>query len=336
MSKRYPGLRKHGKRWQAYVRRQGTLYTKTFPIDTPIPLMLQWRIAQGARTVHRESLTADAALYLSTIKHMPSYKERRFQLETWCEVLGGDRPSAAITPAEIDAQLSTWLQAGKSPGTVRHYRTALVQMYRRLYPDGPNPAARSARPATLPRAPRYIPPETILAILEAMPDRGQGVKGQSRNTVSQTKARLWLLATTGIPHKQLGQLTAESIRGDLLIVPGRQKGKGAAGRLLPINPAIRYALELMADANAWGPFSTSSMRHSFRRALKALGLPLTWRPYDLRHSMGAAIYADTRDLATVARILGHTDQRTTAIYAAHANADVDSQALGRAGARFKR
>lgn len=337
MSKRYPGIRRHGNRWQAYVRVRGELFTKTFPLTTPVSDMLQWRLTQGARAPVRGSFTEDIATYLLTVRHMPSYQERKRQLEEWATALGGHRARATITTTEIDAQLSAWLSAGKAPGTVKHYRTALVQLYRRLDgPDMPNAARRSVRPRAERRAPRFIPPETIAAILDAMPDRGRGEKGKSRNTVSQTKARLWLLAATGIPHKQLGQLTADSARGDYLVIPGRKKGHGALGRTLPITPVIRHALEMMADAGAWGPFSTSSMRHSFRRALKVLDLPLTWTPYDLRHSIGAMVYADTRDLATVARLLGHADARTTAIYASHANADVDRGALERAGAKLKR
>lgn len=335
MSKRYPGIRRHGNRWQAYVRVKGVQLTKTFPLDTPMPEMLNWRLSQGARTVARGTLADDIARYALTIRHMPSYQERKRQLKEWAEALGGHRPRLAITTAEIDAQLSEWLSAGKAPGTVRHYRTALVQLYHRLDRDTPNPARRSARPKPTRRAPRFIPPEMIAAILDVLPDRGRGAKGKSRPTVSSTKARLWLLATTGIPHKQLGQLTAEHDRGDYLVIPGRSKGHGAPGRTMAITKAIRYALDLMADAGAWGPFSTSSMRHSFRRALKVLDLPLTWTPYDLRHSLGATVYADGGDLATVARVLGHADARTTAIYAAHANAGLDRQALERAGARIK-
>jgi len=336
MSKRHPGLRRHGRRWQAYVRVRGQLYTKTFPLDTPVSTMLQWRLAQGARVAPRGTLADDIATYLLTVRHMPSYTERAYHLAQWASALGGHRSRHTITTAEIDAQLSAWLTEGKAPGTVKHYRTALVSLYRRLDGDGPNPAARSHRPQASPRVPRFIPPETIAAILDALPDRGRGEKDKSRPTVSQTKARLWLLATTGIPHKQIGLLTPAHVHGEHLSVPGRQKGHGAPGRTLALTPAIRYAIELMADAGAWGPFSTSSMRHSFRRALKALGLPLTWTPYDLRHSIGALVYADTKDLATVARLLGHADPRTTAIYAAYANADVDRGALERAGAKIRR
>ena len=315
---------------------RGELFTKTFPLDTPVSDMLQWRLRQGAKRPARGTLADDIARYLLPIRHMPSYTERARQLKEWADALGGHRARATIITSEIDAQLSAWLESGKAPGTVTHYRTALVQLYRRLDgPDMPNPARASVRPKPTRREPRFIPPETIAAILAAMPDRGQGVKGRTRDTVSKTKARLWLLATTGIPHKQLGQLTADSIRGDSLHVPGRQKGQGAPGRTLAITPAIRHALDLMADAGAWGPFSTSSMRHSFRRALKALDLPATWTPYDLRHSLAASVYADVRDLATVARLLGHVDSRTTAIYASHANAELDRGALSRAGARLK-
>lgn len=332
MSKRSPGIRRHGKRWQAYVRVRGELFTKTFPIDTDRSVMAQWRIRQGARRPAKGTLDDAIEKYTATIKHMPSFKSRKHQLEQWSKALDGKRSSLAITTAEIDAQLSTWLTEGKSPQTVKHYRNALVQVYGK----GPSEARSSRIPKTTRRAPRFIPPDTIATILEALPDRGRAdKKGDDRPDTSKTKARLWLLATTGIPQKQIGQLTAECDRGDVLLIPGRSKGSGAPGRAMGVTPAIRHALDLMASAEAWGPFSASSMRQSFRRALKALKLPMSWTPYDLRHTIGALVYADTGDRATVARILGHKDERTADIYAAHAHAALDHGAMTRVGAKIK-
>lgn len=332
MAKRNAGVRRHGNRWQAYVRVRGELITKTFPLDTPMSTILQWRIAQGARRVATGTFASDVATYLATVKHMPSYQSRKHQLEWWMARLGGHRSSHAVTAAEVDEHLSTLLVEGKKPGTVKHYRNALVQVFGKE----PSEARRSRIPQTTRRAPRFIPPATIAQILDALPDRGRGEKGKERPDKSQTKARLWLLATTGIPQKQIGQLTAEHDRGDHLMIPGRGKGRGAAGRVMGITPAIRHSLDLMAAADAWGAFSTSSMRHSFKRALKALGLPLSWTPYDLRHTIGALVYADTGDRATVARVLGHADERTADIYAGYAHANLDRQAIERVGARFRK
>lgn len=304
------------------MRVGGTPYRTSYPLDTPMSVMQQWRIAQRAKVPKTGTLAADIATYLLTVTHMPSYTDRARDLATWQATLGGHRSRAALTTPEIDAALSGWLAEGYSPTTVLHRRTALLHLFHRLDgKDVPNPVRRAQRPREAPPAPRHIPPQAIKKILQAI-------------THAPTRARLAVMATTGLPHKQLGELTRDMWQGTLLTIPARRKGHGAPARILPLSPQALAALRQLDRLKAWGPFDRFNFRRAWRAAVRQCGYPEHWRPYDVRHSVATWLYQATGDLATVGRLMGHRSDKTTARYAATANAALDRAAMRKAGQRM--
>jgi integrase len=147
----------------------------------------------------------------------------------------------------------------------------------------------------------------IEAIFDAMPDVGQGVAGKAREDASKTKARLAVIAYTGLPHSLLKRLRPEDVdwQGQTIFVPARRKGRGVARRALPLTDAGLRALERFHELECWGAFSNSSLWKSFSRACKALKLTGV-RPYDLRHSFGTMVYLRTGDVRATAELLMHS------------------------------
>jgi site-specific recombinase XerD len=93
-------------------------------------------------------------------------------------------------------------------------------------------------------------------------------------------------------------------------------GKGGKHRIVPLNPDGVEAWQAMIAHKAFGPFSASSARTSFRRACKAAGVdPDLYRPYDLRHRFATSLRAAGADLADVQALLGHRNISTTMRYA---------------------
>jgi integrase len=277
-----------------------------------------WRRDQKATPPPSGTFAADVASYLLTVQHMPTYHERAYHLAFWQAALGPERSRTTITTTEINQCLSKLKSTGKGNTTVRHFRTALLHFYNRMDPDVVNPVKRSWKPADPPLEARALEPSMVRQILKA-------IKGP------KTKARLWVMSCTGLPHKQLMALTPQSVdwAASRVRVPARTKGAGAAGRWLPLSKSARWAFRSLTKYHGWGPFSTGAMRITWRRALKRLGLPLTIRPYDVRHMVGTELYRATGDLSTVARLLGHADVRTTSRYSLAAHELTDRLAMGR-------
>ena len=173
------------------------------------------------------------------------------------------------------------MEAGLAASTVNNRRAALQALWTEL--DGkaaPNPVDESEKHQEPDIEARALSYATITKILDAMPDVGQGRKGEAREDQTKTKARLRLIAYTGLPHKQIEQLRPQDVnlRAGTMIVSARRKGKGVERRSIPLTPEGLEALRHFMDLDCWGSFSNSSVWKSWRRACQVAGLTTTPRP----------------------------------------------------------
>ena len=141
------------------------------------------------------------------------------------------------------------------------------------------------------------------------------VKGKPRDSASKTKARLAVIAYTGLPHASLKRLRPQDVLWDAraMVLPGRQKGRGTRPKTVPLTYDGLKAMQRFDELECCGNFNSASMWSSFQRACKSLGIK-GLRPHDLRHSFGTALYAATGDVQATQQLLGHTSPRTTGRY----------------------
>ena len=308
-----PGIRRDANgRIQAYVRADGQLRFRRFPVGTPLETVRRWRLDTRAalRLTQRPAgtLAADIDPFLRQIADRPRLvAERRQQLEWWAARLGHLRRDA-ITPAEVRVALAE-LRQTHAASTCNHYRQALSLLYRALDGrDAPNPV-RDVKPFTSP-APeaRGLSYDVVQRILAAMSDQGSArVKGKPRTAASAAKVRCRVLAFTGLRPSELMRYRPEHWNRSTrtLVVC---KGNGGRTRTIPLSSSAAEALADLEAAGAIGPLSTSSVRRAFVRAAARLGIHGV-RPYDFRHSYGMAPYRVAGDTRLVKDVLGHSDTR---------------------------
>lgn len=314
------GIRKTPTGWQAYVRVKGRLYAKRYPPTASLTEMKRWRNSKRVRVEEAIPETdgtpfgPDVDYYLKQVQSMPSYRDRKDDLDRWVALFGRDKIRQTITASDIRIHLERWRADGYAASTVNHRRTALMHLWTVL--DGksaPNPArdVPKYREDIAPPAALSLP--AITALFAAM--------GHSQN-----RARLMLMAWTGWPQKQIMRLEPDDIRwNDAVFIRGRQKGRGVEGVWLPLLPPAWTALREFKRQGCWGTFSTSSMRKAFRRAADAVAanrrLPKAIRqevaditPYQLRHSFGSLVAGITQDDRAVQSLMLHKDIRQTHRY----------------------
>lgn len=121
------------------------------------------------------------------------------------------------------------------------------------------------------------------------------------------KAFITLGAYTGMREGEIKQLTAASVRGDMLHLPDT---KGNEPRDVPLLDEIRWTL-------AYLPFTLHQRRYYklFELARDRAKLPMHCTFHDLRHSTASFLANAGVDLATVGVILGHKSAQTTKRYA---------------------
>lgn len=311
-----PGIRRTAHGFQAWVTVKGRTTFKRFPPSAGLREMRDWiATTRGEQLTstspfvkppkgRRGQFDSDARRYLDAVKAMPSYTDRKRDIDAWIAVFGS-RSRRSITSDEIAAQLQSWKLAGKAASTINHKRTALQHLYTVL--DGKaayNPVRNVPKfrePAALPRGVDYAVLERVLAELP---------KGKHY-------ARALVLAYTGIPPALLKRIRESDVdyEAGTVLVPERRKGRGAPARLVPLTDKGIAAFKAMRTYDAWGSFSKSRMGAMWKAAQATAKVGAHIRVYDLRHSYGAALYGATGDLHATAELLGHSSPTLTARYA---------------------
>jgi integrase len=387
-----PNIVKTYRGWRAYVRHQGRLVPKRFTDAQGEQAVLDWIAGfkeQAAAHVAKQktekaarlgTLLADITAYLqrATVKAQPTYEDRVREMEKWIYVLPfGEsletqkkkgitpaytplalRPRTAITVDDLDEHLQALVNLGYSGGSVNKFRHTLQGMYTTLDGRGAANVVKGARifpeAELLPRGRDY---GLLLKILDAIPERGRGRKGEqgSAKDASQSKARIEVMLWTGLTPVQLQRLTPEhfSIDGRWFIEPRRLKGKQPrfpqpARPKFMIDDAVQAFTKFVAR-NCWGYFSRPSLRSLWLRAVARVEQQLRTelgdaefnlarvRLYDIRHSVGTAVTEDhDGNLGPTREMLGHRSERTSNRYSQAAVPAVLRNAADRFAARHGR
>lgn len=192
-------------------------------------------VAQGPQAGTR---AGDAEDYLGTVAGMAGIVERTRHTDEWLAAFG-HRRRPTITPVEIRRQLKQWRVERKlSASSLNHRRTALQHLWSVLDGKGErNPVRSVPRYREPDAAPRGLPWPLIRSILLTMPP-------------SVTRLRLAIMATTGLPHATLGRLTAADVDTDRRVYhrPGRLKGAGTKGALMPLTRRAAWYFRLLDQA----------------------------------------------------------------------------------------
>jgi len=276
-----------------------------FPAATAMLKMRAWQDTTRATLRARVAiavphttgtLRADVSRYLPLVAHMVSAADRARELGHWVAARGNDR-TTDLTEADLRQVHQAWAAAPAS--TQNHRRNALIQLYAALYPTLPNPARRLPHRREAKGDARNMRPEDVRDIFAAMPR-------------SATRARLMVMAATGLPQARLRRVRPEDLDlpAKTMRLEGRRKGAGTAGRVFPLTQAAVEAWTEFLACDAFGAFANLSLSISFRRGITAANrarraadpkarLIPDAIPYQLRHTFGTEMtkLTDTRIVA---------------------------------------
>jgi integrase len=293
--------------------------------------------AEGPEPAAAGTFEADVDQYLKTVPEGRSRIDAKNLLNHWLDAPGFRSISRhRITSLMISKQLTAWVDAELAGSTVNKRRTALMSFFRVLDgAGGRNPVREVPRQHEENEEARGFDYGLVEKIIRALPDRSRPIAGQDRGQVSLTKMRLRAIAYTGFPHAVLSKIQPHQLRLDdaqpSVDTMPRRKGKRTKPKRIPLNDRAVAAFRDLLEANALGTFSASSMRMSFRRAVKAVKtqwvkdelesgtrrpwpLPENAHPYDLRHAFGSETLRRTGDLQATSELMLHSDIRTTMRY----------------------
>ena len=259
------------------------------------------------------TLKADVEVYLASLPDGSMKRNRVRECGAWGAFYG--KPRSVLTSALLKAEMQTWTMSASSSNKAI---TALKAVYHfHDGPEAPTPLDHIPR-AKQPREIRRVPQAVVTMILRAMGP-------------SKSRARLKVLARTGLPQKQISKIQPHHLDLDAreVTVTPRRKGHGVPARTLPLTHKAVRAFKEFQRMQAFGAFSNHSLWDTFQVAVEKA--KARWkgrwpaadhiRPYDLRHAFLTEVYRESRDLRATSELALHSDLSTTARYAEAAVTD---------------
>ena len=294
----------------ATVKVNGIQRERRFPRETGMRTIQVWRTQTRASLQNlpkgaKHTLAHDAKRYLDEKKgQLASIRDRRRNLGTWFEKFGHIRTLTLEHHVnELNGQLRQWRKT-LSGATCNHRRDALMNLVRVLYGD--RAASGLSELKTFkkePAKPRALNRAVIAQVLTHLePD-------------SMVRIRLELMHWTGMRPAQMGRLTRANFQLDAE-VPNVIIGEAKAGNpaSIPLGKEGMAAALKFISADAFGEWRTNGPNKALTKAAKAAGHE-RFTTYQIRHSFGMGLLESGTDVADIQDMYGHTNPRTTRIYA---------------------
>jgi integrase len=214
-------------------------------------------------------------------------------------VAAHQRPANTVTSYERSAPATS--RAIVSPLTIRHRCRVLDELFRKLGNAGDvSPVAEVTIPARPKALVTTVPPSVVIGTLQRL-----------KAIDAATFARFAVAATTGQRPCQVGWARPEDVE---LTAPAFwmvRPAKNEPAHPVELNADGVAAWQAMIAADAFGEFDTSRYGNLIHEA----GWPHGVRPYAARHSLAKAMIAAGCHLGDIQAHLGHSDPKTTRIYA---------------------
>jgi integrase len=250
-------------------------------------------------------------------------------LNHWTSTPMAALPFDSVTPSIVRDQLNKWEKEGAEGSTRANRRDALSVVYNYFNGlSGYNPVRDTKNPRPQYTDIRGFDMAFLQKQIDAMEDRGRPEQRKAegkkikRSTVSGAKWRLNVMLNTAIPPATLGRLQPSDLNMELreVTLRKRKKGKGAAGRTLPLTDEGFAAFQKFIEYNLFGPFDQNGVNAAFMRRIdkareewaeehkqdhKPFPLPDDFTTYDLRHSFLTDFFRRTQDLAQTGIYAGH-------------------------------
>jgi integrase len=187
-----------------------------------------------------------------------------------------------------------------------------------------NPARRVSHPKVEAPNPDPLTREQIGELLAALAKPGRSHKANWR----RNRRAVFVMLYAGLRLAEAAGMERRDLDLDRRTITVRHEvAKGGRPRVLPICDELAAELEYVrgyagtwavidqgdTDAGRGKGLTVKSLAHLFERYLAArLSFPL--HPHQLRKTFATELYVRGQDLATIQRLLGHADPKTTMRY----------------------
>lgn len=246
----------------------------------------------------------ESALENFKAKNTPAYHtSMKYSLNYFLDCTG-DKDISHITKRDLDRFVQHRLNAGYSRTTVnidvRNIKASLTLAVEWDIMQK-NPLYGYKQLKIDRKAPRFLQMKDIHKMLEVIDD----------HTI---KRAFLFYVLTGCRREEILNLTWQDIDLEMNVIHIR-KTKTHLERHIPISASLRKVIDdIPSQIGQLFPLHKDTMSHKMKKYLVAAGFG-SFRLHDLRHTFASLLAISGETTKTIGELLGHTDPRTTEIYA---------------------
>lgn len=250
---------------------------------------------------------AEFVSWAEAVQTPSTFRANRLALDKLSEVAGETTRLAELGLKHIDSLVRHNKKRGVSPASInnyiRHARSALNKAVDWEYLVE-NPLHKAKEIPVPKRRPRYLSPEQITTLLSSIEDR-------------RLRALVAAYLATGRRRSELLALCWEDVDWERGLYYVR-RAKRNLSRYYPMSSTLRAILEHLGPQRTGPVFdrwkSPDTVSKKIKAALRAAGFE-DCRLHDLRHTFAVRYISERGSLRHLQELLGHTEYRTTEIYA---------------------
>lgn len=288
---------------------------RRFSPGTPARVVKAWKIHVRAKlqkkypvrtdkATNRDRLKADVQRYLTLVRHLVAWRNRRAELNHWVTALN-DPYRHMLTKEDVFRVRGQWIDAGVAAKTINNRVTALRNLFRVL--DGTDSVTPCDGVKQL--TPQKVPPEVIgAAVVNRVLAELQRRAEAGKKHAAGDRARLMVLASTGKRPCEIERAQPADVDLRRRVWVARDAKNGFCPGVY-LNDEMLHAWEQFILAGAWG-----KIPDHFPRRLRDAGWPEGVRPYNLRHTTWIEASERGNDLADIQAGAGHKKMSTTRIH----------------------
>ncbi|HVN57357.1 MAG TPA: site-specific tyrosine recombinase/integron integrase [Bacteroidales bacterium] len=137
------------------------------------------------------------------------------------------------------------------------------------------------------------------------------------------KLLLWIIYSCGLRRSEVINIRMEDLDRERRILHIRE-GKGRVDRIVPVSDKVWDKIDsylvsfrpevFLFEGQGGGRYSSESVYHVFKEALKSAGISKEVGVHCLRHSYATHLHESGLDIRYIQELLGHRSSRTTEIY----------------------
>ena len=307
-----------------YNGRRHVISTKTSDKKIAMQILhdIQGKIARGnfnldeyeKKNVRMSEFLAQYFPYAESWKAKGTVAAEKIYTATLMKIIG-DPDLRSIDVQSLDGWKARRLETGISPTTLNIERRSLHAIFnvakKWKYVDD-NPFT-SVKIMSVEERRLFLTADELNLFFTAVKNKIEATRQLSRRRSLQLLFLYYeFLLNTGLRREEGLQLKRTNVdlnRNAIYI----EKTKDKDSRIIPLTPRAREIL-ISLDDQMFSPLSKQTVTRRFAGFLKDAGLQ-GFKLHSLRHTFSTALVEREVDIVTISKLLGHSDVKTTMIYA---------------------